>query len=137
MLPWQGLVVHFALPMASELRRSETGIREIGQRSSPLRQVLLITSCCLEPFAVSTHLLRLVASNVFCYPAVKRLTPPLLRIEVVSNRHKIRHCDVLAGPCGPSHFRSAFRDSVIGGGDGARHLASYGSKQTDDLDPFN
>ena len=38
-------------------------------------------SCCLEPFAVSIHLLRLVASVVFCYPALKLLTPPPIRSE--------------------------------------------------------
>ena len=39
--------------------------------------------------------------------------------------------------CGPSCFRSASRASVFGGGDGGGHLASDGSKQTADLDPFN
>lgn len=44
---------------------------------------------------------------------------------------------MLLMPCGPSYFRSASRASVFGDGDGGGHLASYGSKQTDDLDPFN
>ena len=79
-VPLRCLVVHFTLTVASELRRSNPGLREIGYLSSPLRQAVIITLCCLEPFAVSIHLLRLVASAaVFCYPAVKLLTPPSLR----------------------------------------------------------
>ena len=39
---------------------------------------------------------------VFCYPDIKRLTPPALRAGGVIYRTKIWHRAILPGPCGPS-----------------------------------